>query len=239
MTAAEIQKNAHRIRLLRSVQHVTALPLMFATYAAMGSPMAFGILYWSIILGILAFDLTLGFVARKAAKRLAELDDISIIGPVIEACQVGSYWNASCRDLKVPLARLLSRIDENTTDSINSSQGYALFNMLVFDEGWPFYGRLVGLDVKLQVLRIFGNTATESELPFVKAIARKSRDSTIRTKATQCLATLSEQAERQMAEAKLLRPVEHDAGSDLLRVAAGSTESEDQNLLRPTNVSPR
>jgi hypothetical protein len=172
---------------------------------------------------------------RAIGRRLAKLNTPQVVGPLLDVLATSSNlfrWS----EIKRALIRLLPRLQATDVKWLTPDQRDYLLTLLRHDEGWPFYGRLWGADLKVAILKALEQVGDARAIPYVKHMSRSSKSEAVRIAAWDCLPALHANARRMPVEQSLLRASSPPASTEtLLRPAASGIEVEPEQLLRPTS----
>jgi hypothetical protein len=165
---------------------------------------------------------------KKAAKELAQFEDIRAVGPLAEALE---YQDKGLRsEAEAALIRLLPRLQASDAGHLNEDQRKCLHRAL--------YCKNTSL--VLAILKALEQVGDEKALPYVEKLAegrtRRSRDRQIQADAASCLPYLKQRAEESRSRQTLLRAASAlDTPADiLLRPVMASADTPSEELLRPS-----
>jgi hypothetical protein len=190
--------------------------------------------------GLLTLCLSLGCVIggaillprtrSQAMEKLAALDDLRAIGPLLEALTFAVGVNRYL--LTARLTDLLPRLRASDAPLLNQSQRRILYEALSLGDFQQ------ETDLLLAILKALEQIGDAHALPIVTRLASGSsgskREQQVRAAARACLPFLQAQIKRQRLSETLLRAnPSPDAEHELLRAAAATEETAPQQLLRP------
>ena len=176
-------------------------------------------------------------VSANAAKRLAEIETVQAIPPLLDAIVLSGYRNTSPAYL--PLLRLIPRLRAADYNLIDERRRKILLRTL----GRRFnriYKWLSGLDeLKLAILKALEQVGDENAIPVVEKLAAESRNVEVRNAAIECLPFLRQKSAQVTPGRTLLRAAaEPQSEATLLRAAAANASPPPIELLRPTTHIP-
>jgi hypothetical protein len=165
---------------------------------------------------------------KEAAVKLAQIDDVRVIGAVLDA---RFYIDKKLQGLIVPtLIRLLHRLKASDAHLLTDTQKKMLHKWLPVE-------KIIRPEEKfvLAVLKALEQVGTPEALPYVEKLAEgkgmATTNATVREAAQDCLLYLRERLTQQEANQTLLRP--GNAPTDtLLRPVEDHHEIKPQQLLR-------
>ncbi|HZO89820.1 MAG TPA: hypothetical protein VFB38_15940 [Chthonomonadaceae bacterium] len=162
--------------------------------------------------GLIGAAFAVSQAQRNAAKKLAEFEDIRVVGPLAEALEFGDKnIRAVAEDA---LIKLLPRLQASDASLLNEEQRACLNRALKGKNG----------ALAKAILKAYEQVGDEKALPFVQKLAagegRAAKDASIRTAAQECLPYLEKLVAQQRASQTLLR-------------AADAAETPPDVLLRP------
>lgn len=180
-----------------------------------------------IVLGTVAMSRSHG----KAARALAELQDVRAVGALVGALLFTS--GESRRLLTSALVGLLVRLRATDASLLNPAQRAILYDILQYE-----YLRY-GVDLPVAILKAFAQIGDEDALPYVQWLAerngRTAEERRVHEEARECLPFLQDRVEQLRISQTLLRPaVSLENPSELLRPSSGTQEQAPDTLLRPT-----
>jgi hypothetical protein len=179
------------------------------------------------------------FFSKKAARRLAQLDDLHCVGPLVEIWGgVGSLgFDRKTRKLAAhALTRLLPRLKASDAELLNEKQRAILRNALDMN-GYLAWGRYRDTDFLVAILKAFEQIGDWRCEPHVRRMAETSKNKRVQEAARNCLPYLEALAIKGRVGENLLRSSDKPAsGPDvLLRPATGNIETAPQQLLHPVD----
>jgi hypothetical protein len=190
-------------------------------------------LRWGLQLALPLFNLIfifgplMGIRFGKAAKILAEQDDIRIVGALAEACVFAEAQG----EVLEALLRLLPQMKASDTHLLNADQKEALYKVL--------NGGVEPL--VLAILKSLEQIGDGGALPYVEKLANppknKEVSEEVQEAAQACLPFLTERAQEENNRSTLLRASEPTTQPDeLLRPVTATAESDPNVLLRAAQV---
>jgi hypothetical protein len=135
--------------------------------------------------------------SRAVARRLALLDDVRALGPLLDVLaglRDGSYRRKDIRD---PFIRLLLRVQASDGGTLTPRQRKYLCRVLTIEETWPFDRMPSEHTLKIAILRALERIGDENATPAVERVATSAKDPEVRHVAQQCAAALRARAVRQ------------------------------------------
>jgi hypothetical protein len=240
--AEQLIAGARRRRRLRRIHTIVACTVLVGAMAMMVADRLstghWGGSGWISLVHIINFGgflLGRSLADKQAAAAAAAMDDVSMIGPLLEVLErpAGGYYGYDREIRKVvtdALARLLPQATSVRLQSLSALQMDVLRKLPAKSE-----------DVRLRVaaLDALAALADTKALPMVERLAARPahqvQDDPVAVAASRALPILRAAQEREEASQALLRPTEApDAPDTRLLRPVGHTESDLQNLLRPS-----
>jgi len=161
---------------------------------------------------------------KDAVKRLARLDDVRAIGPLVEALEMRD--SAMRKRAEDALIRLLPRLRSADAELLGDAQRRILGRALVKHRN---------TELAVAILMAFEQIGSAHDLPVVEKVvsgpADSMRERRIREAARECLLYLQERARRESMSQTLLRP----AGPIVAPVQAGG-EADTRPTLPPDDL---
>ena len=187
---------------------------------------------------------------RQLAKKIARLEDIRAVGPLINSlgCEDGIMHYIAIEGL----IRLLPLLKASDAERITPQQRTILCQVLAQPADIPMlntYGYIFrrpdenDIRIRVAILKAFEQIGDQKVLPFVEALAngsaRTAGQKQIKQAAEECLPALHLRVSQMQSSQTLLRASQAaDASPEtLLRAAVGSETAPDQ-LLRPGSSAP-
>lgn len=193
-----------------------------------------GQMHHGIMLLILLVILSFGKPSKmhkRAARALARIDDLRVVGPLLEALEMGdTYSHAAAADA---LKRLLPRLRADHAELLNENQFNCLLRALRNNDA----------HLVIAILQALEQIGDRRALPEVERLADAEAfthtQQRIKDAANECLPALIDKTVRERAGQRLLRPstAPGEAEETLLRPAQGMASIDPQLLLRPMNAS--
>jgi hypothetical protein len=174
-------------------------------------------------------------ILRRMGRRLAKLEDPRASGALLDVFKTtGSFQGP---DVKEALIRLLTRMKASDAEGLSREQRQFLYIILTQDQKWYAAGYDWGEDLKVAALKALEQVGDEEALPIVAQVALHAPGLPIRQAALECLPFLQMRVEEQRSRQSLLRSSAASVfpNETLLRPAAGGSETNAEELLRPTN----
>ena len=186
-------------------------------------------LTWGIA-GIGAFgNVFLVSYGGRATKLLASLNDVRVVGPLLDAV-TANYDNDSLKvSMRYSLSRLLPRLQSSDVSCLLPRHITALNAEIDFCRAWK-WGTPGEVAYTLIVLKALEQVGDETSLPVVEKVFASVRHQQVREAAEACLPFL--QARTVMGKNTLLRATSSDTTHLLLPARRGEGQGADV-LLRP------
>jgi hypothetical protein len=198
-------------------------------------------MYVSSLTYISAWFMALGpvLLGRKAARRLAQLDDPRCIGLLVDIWggQKSSDYDRKTRRLaERALTRSLLHLKASDAELLNEKQRAILRRTLAMN-GYIAFGKYRDPDLLIAVLKALEQIGDWRCEPLVRTMAETAKDKSVQEAARNCLPYLEMLAAKERVGENLLRASDKPAsGPDiLLRPATGSVETASQQLLHPVD----
>lgn len=216
---------------------VSAVAGCAASFAESNLWILFGALFLSGSVTLALNRLSVSERQRQILHKLRLLDDLRVIGPLIDALR---WPEPEMRTgIEFTLARLLPRLKASDRNLLSDLQiltlGRALRNWV---PAWPMSSSSDTAAFVLSTLRTLEQIGGEESLPYVERLAKRRARSPwqrqIQDAARECLPALRHRLE--VAGTTLVRPADSPAGAEALLRPAGSGERSDSDqLLRPSD----
>jgi hypothetical protein len=182
----------------------------------------------------------LGSQLTEMGSQLTKLDDVHIIGPLLDVLvgKTGSSWSkAPYPDIKNALIRLLPRLKSSDTTLLTPQQRKKLWVLLKMGASPWLDEHTVGAALMVEILRALEQVGDEQAIPTVEHLAKSAKHRAVRKAAQECLPFLSQRSAEYRAEHTLLRAANaSDTPSRVLLRPASTTETEREQLLRASTA---
>ena len=229
LAASEQENAAWKEVLLLSVVYAAQVALMAAFPNSLIAICFYPIsLFWIFFVAI-----RYGLRYRRTTEALAAVEDVRMVGPLVERLRGGRTERRSLRVVTQALTRLLPRLQASDASLLTKDQKARLGRYLA-------QLALFGRDTELQIaiLYAFQQIGDNQALPVVENLTRSQPRTAamrrVQQAAVECLPFLQERAQQEYSRETLLRPASGDTRdtNQLLRPLEETDKTDQQHLLR-------
>lgn len=235
--SAEVTQDIRSVRRGRQLQAIL-LPMPFLLIAVTPflnmtvqtqAPFYAVLVCWAMLI------FTNNYFLRRRGHRLAAIEDVRMTGALLDVFKTSGKLQG--QDVKRALLRLLPRLKSSDADLVSPEQRKFLTTLLIMDQSWSFAGVNWDTDLKVAMLKALEQIGDEESLPVVMQVAQGARNLQVRQAAQDCLPFLQLRIDEQYARQLLLPSTASSVfrQETLLRAATGSTTTNPEELLRPTD----
>ena len=229
----EARRKNQRTKVLVSFAIVVAILTLFSKHVG-----HFDFTSWiGVIFAFSGIASAISARQRQAAVELAQFDDISLTGTLIEQLQTTDKPTLAA--IQKALTKLLLKFEDQDSHLLSKDQIGTLLQRLKINN--PVPNVEVTLQFRLAILKAMKRVANQQALPAIEAIARGGDAGKYYPElvlaAEEALPEIRARVARLIESNTLLRASapELSPPNELLRPASGVGEVDSKNLLRPSN----